>query len=118
MRHLLRSSALALTLGFFLSAPNPVTGIVFNPSAYADPVTGAIPSWISSACCGASDVHKLRADQVYKINDYYWRADGYSQDIPDAKVKPSQDGNAWLFYPTYSDGRQGSTYCAFVPMAF
>ena len=108
---------MVLALGFFLPVPSPVTGLVFNPAAYADE-TGAIPSWISSACCGASDIHKLRADQIYRVNDYYWRADGYSQEIPDTKVRPSQDGNAYVFYATYSDGSQGTPYCAFVPMSF
>ena len=117
MRRLLQSTALGLALGFFLPLPGAVTGIVFDRSAYADE-TGAIPAWISSACCGASDVHKLRADQVYRVSDDYWRADGYSQEIPNAKVMPSQDGNAWLFYATYSDKSQGHAYCAFVPLAF
>lgn len=117
MRRLLRSTALALALGFFMPAPNPVTGLVFNPAAYADEA-GQIPSWISSACCGASDIHKLRADQLYRISDFNWRADGYSHDIPNDKVKPSQDGNAYVFYATYSDGSQGNVYCAFEPLDF
>ncbi len=117
MRRLLRSTALALALGFFLPAPGPVTGIVFNPAAYADE-TGAIPSWISSACCGALDIHRLRADQVYRVSEWVWRADGYSQEIPNDKVKPSQDGSAYVFYATFSDGKQGHAYCAFVPMSF
>ena len=117
MRRLLRSTALALALGFFLPVPAPVTGIVFNPAAYADE-TGAIPPWIRSACCGAEDAHRLRADQLYRVSDRVWRADGYSQEIPDAKVEPSQDGYAWVFYATYSDGSQGHPYCAFAPLAF
>ena len=117
MRRLLRSTAIILALGFFIPAPSPLTGIVFNRAAYADD-NGKIPDWISSACCGASDSHKLRADQVYRINNFYWRADGYSGEIPDAKVKPSQDGNAWVFYATGSGGDQSSVYCAFVPMSF
>ena len=117
MRRFLRSTAIGLALGFFLPVPGPVTGIVFNPAAYADE-TGAIPPWISSACCGASDIHKLRADQLYRVSEWYWRADGYAQEIPDAKVKPSQDGSAYVFYATESDGSQSNAYCAFVPMAF
>lgn len=117
MKRFLRSTALALALGFYLPAPGPVTAIVFNPAAYADEA-GAIPSWISSACCGASDMHRLRADQIYRVSEWVWRADGYSQEIPNARVLPSQDGNAWLFYGTFADGSQGYPYCAFVPMAF
>jgi hypothetical protein len=117
VKRFLRSTAIGLALGFFMPLPGPVTGIVFNPAAYADE-TGAIPPWISSACCGASDAHRLRADQVYRVSEWNWRADGYSREIPNDKVKPSQDGSAWVFYGTSSDGKQGYPYCAFVPMEF
>jgi hypothetical protein len=118
MRRFLRSTAIALALSFFLPAPGPVTGIVFNPGAYADPVTGQIPDWIRAACCGPEDAHKLRADQIQRVSEWYWRADGYSRDIANGIVQPSQDENAWVFYATYSNGNQGPIYCAFVPMAF
>lgn len=117
MKRFLRSSALALALGFYIPAPGPVTAIVFNPAAYADEA-GNIPDWISSACCGASDMHRLRADQVYRVSEWYWRAEGYSKEIPDAKVKPSQDGSAYVFYATESDGSVSNAYCLFVPMVF
>ena len=52
IRKLLRSTGLAVALSSFLPLPMPLTGIVFDPAAYADPYTGAIPKWIRSACCG------------------------------------------------------------------
>lgn len=133
MRRLLRSTALALALGFFLPAPGPVTGIVFDPSAYADPFTGQIPDWIKSTCCGPQDAHKLRADQVHRRDnghgDEWWEVDGYYgpqnpsssgvlAHIPDGEALPSQDGNYWIFYADYGPGGQSGVYCFFVPMEF
>ena len=43
IKRLLQSTGLAVALGSFLPLPVPVTGIVFDPAAYADPYTGAIP---------------------------------------------------------------------------
>lgn len=68
IRRLLRSTALAVALGSFLPLPMPVTGIVFDPAAYADPYTGAIPEWIRSACCGPADVHRLAIGQVQEVD--------------------------------------------------
>jgi hypothetical protein len=145
LRRLLRSTAIILALGFFIPAPSPVTGIVFNPAAYADPYTGKIPDWISSACCGAGDAHKLRADQIQRVsgdvadhlrpgaspdyNSTYYVVEGYNYPIYDRAefIKPSQDGDYWLFYreeSTYSSlngqgtSPQSSPYCFFIPMAF
>ena len=118
MRRLLRSTAIALALAFFLPAPGPVTGIVFNPAAYADPVTGQIPDWIQSSCCGAQDAHKLRADQVHRVSDDYYQVDGYVGRIPVGQALPSQDGDYWIFYRQDPDGGQSGVYCFFIPMAF
>lgn len=120
VRRLLRSTALALVTGFFLPAPSPVTGIVFNRAAYADPVTGQIPEWIQSTCCGPSDAHKLTMAAIHRSDDgESWTVDGYKHEVPDSKVFPSQDGSVWLFY--YDDGHpddQGYPYCLFLPEAF
>lgn len=136
MRRFLRSTALALALGFYVSAPGPVTGIVFNPVAYADEA-GKIPDWIQKSCCGPQDVHKLRADQIYNQGDYYV-VDGYHERIPKTlagkpndKIMASQDGDYWIFYADNAAGWQGgmygshpyyqnasqSFYCFFLPMA-
>lgn len=132
MRRFIRSTALALALGFYLPAPGPVTGIVFNPAAYADEA-GKIPDWIAKSCCGPQDVRRLRADQVHhNDDDGYWTVDGYNGRINDKEVKPSQDGNYWAFFADYPAGddyspqggrhhreaSQSGMYCFFVPMAF
>jgi hypothetical protein len=67
IRRLLRSTGLVVALSSFLPLPMPVTGFVFDPAAYADPYTGAIPKWIRSACCGPADVHRLAVGQVREV---------------------------------------------------
>jgi hypothetical protein len=67
IRKLLRSTGLVVALSSFLLLPMPVTGIVFDPAAYADPYTGAIPKWVRSACCGPADVHRLAMGQVREV---------------------------------------------------
>lgn len=125
MSRLLRTTALGLALGFFLPLPGAVTGIVFNPSAYADPFTGQIPSWIKASCCGPQDAHHLQAEQVHDEGDYY-TVDGYHGNggkIAHRLAVPSQDGDYWIFYGegrTLSGGdvSQTGVYCFFIPMAF
>ena len=68
MRRLLRSTAMAMALGFFLPAPGPGTIFVYK-SAQAAPADQAIPDWINASCCGPSDMHKLRIDQVHEHED-------------------------------------------------
>jgi hypothetical protein len=68
IKRLLQSTSLAVALGSFLPLPMPVTGIVFDPAAYADPYTGAIPKWIRSACCGPGDVHRLAVGQLQEVD--------------------------------------------------
>ena len=91
MRRLLRSTAIILALGFFIPAPSPLTGIVFNRAAYADPYTARYRTGYQVQLAVAlRDSHKLRADQIHRISDEYYEVDGYSSLIPDAKVKPSK----------------------------
>jgi len=145
MRRLLRSSAMALVLGFFLPAPGPETIFVYATAraqgyeGYAPttpqllPDGTPIPDWIQSTCCGPRDAHKLRADQVHRRDngrgDSWWEVDGYYgpqnsrnsgelAHIPDAEELSSQDGNYWIFYADYGLGGQSRVYCFFVPMAF
>lgn len=119
MRRFLRTTAIGLALGFFLPVPSPVTGIVFNPAAYADE-TGKIPDWIKSSCCGPADMHHLRPDQVHRSSDDYYSVDGYVLPIPAAQALPSQDGDYWIFYRDNgaNGGGQSGVYCFFIPMAF
>ena len=130
LHRFMRSTALTLALGFFLPAPGPVTGLVFNPAAYADPVTGAIPPWIKAACCGAQDAHRLRADQVYQDAKGDWHVEGYAAPIPNDQAHASQDAYYWAFYrddyvcnggtciqPRTAQTQSG-IYCFFVPMEF
>lgn len=98
----------------------------------------SIPSWVAASCCGPKDAHKLRADQVYDMGDYYI-VDGiqekinktYSNGHQNETIKPSQDGDYWAFYSNsaagwvgspemthehWEDGRQ-NVYCLFIPMS-
>ena len=68
MKRLLRSTAIILALGFFIPAPSPITGIVFNRAAYADPYNGTIPDWIKETCCGPKDVHRLTMANVHEVD--------------------------------------------------
>jgi hypothetical protein len=138
IRRLLRSTALAVALGYFLPLPMPVTGIVFDPAAYADPYTGAIPEWIRSACCGPADVHRLAIGQVqevdaawalrlrpnankdairqrdtyYVIEDYDYPLDSRSPSVNSYGVS-SRDQYVWAFY---RDGHPPSgMFCLFIP---
>ena len=145
MRRLLRSTAIILALGFFIPAPNPVTGIVFNPAAYADPYTGKIPDWIKSACCGPEDAHRLTMANVQEVDGVeaqrlrpistpaagsnYYIIDGYGQPIysQSTSVNPggvsSQDQYVWAFYAegrtlAGGDTSQSAIYCLFLPENF
>lgn len=69
-----------------------------------------IPPWVKSACCGPSDAHHLREDQVHVAADGY-HVDGLSVVIPFAKALPSPDGSYWGFWnPATSDPK---VYCFF-----
>lgn len=123
MKRLLRSTALALALAFFLPLPGPVTGIVFDPAAYADPVTGQIPDWIKAACCGVADLHKLRADQVREREDGRWDVDGYPWPVsePVTQIDISRDQNVYAFYcepdtagAACTKGQFSTMWCLFI----
>ena len=77
-----------------------------------------VPEWVSKACCGPSDAHHLRPDQVHRVPHGY-RIDGYPDDIDDTQVLPSQDGEYWAFYSETrdADGRRTftSVFCFFAP---
>jgi hypothetical protein len=52
----------------------------------------AIPAWIKSACCGPSDAHHLRPEQVHRISEELYEVDGYFRPIPVSEALPSADG--------------------------
>lgn len=79
--------------------------------ANGDPV----PAWVREACCGVSDAHHMRADQVHVVQGGY-RIDGYRQIVPEAKMEPSPDGEYWIFYRDLPSGDQSSVYCLFGPL--
>ena len=77
-----------------------------------------IPEWVTKACCGPSDAHHLRPDQVHRVDDGFL-IDGYPKIVYDAQVLPSQDGDYWAFYSEGNDagGRRlfTSVFCFFAP---
>jgi hypothetical protein len=115
MVRFLRSTAIALVLGFFLPAPAAI--FVYKSAHAADP---AIPDWIAASCCGPKDAHRLRVDQVmHNADDGYYTVEGVggfspSTRIPDRILQPSQDGYYWLFFGAATQ----SVYCFFAPMSF
>ena len=78
--------------------------------ANGDPV----PEWVKRSCCGPDDVHHLRRDQVHETADG-WRVDGYPDLIPIDRAQPSVDGDYWIFYATFSDGKVSRVFCFFTP---
>ena len=72
------------------------------------------PAWVAKACCGVADSHHLSMDQIHREAGG-WRVDGYPDLIPDDKVLPSQDGDAWIFYRSYGNGQYSNVYCFFYP---
>lgn len=79
-----------------------------------------VPDWVVRACCGPADAHRLRPDQVRRVDGGYI-IEGYPRTIHDAQVLPSEDGEYWAFYSEYVDagGTMGftSVYCFFAPTA-
>lgn len=81
-----------------------------------------VPSWVKGQCCGVSDVHHLRPDQVHRNDNGDWTIEGFGQPVPNSRALPSQDGDYWAFY---SDAACTSGYCGapvmrcfFVPLSF
>ena len=79
-----------------------------------------IPEWVSKSCCGPADAHRLKPDQVRRVDNGYV-IEGYPNVIYDAQVLPSEDGEYWAFYSEFrdADGVRAftSVYCFFVPAA-
>ena len=77
-----------------------------------------VPNWIKAACCGPSDAHHLRPDQVHRVSDAYYEVEGYFGKVAAADAQPSEDGEYWIFYKDNKSGSQTGVFCFFVPMAF
>jgi len=103
----LRTAATAVALGF---APASAHDLWSNGAP--------VPAWIKRACCGPSDAHHLRPDQVHRVSDAYYAVDGYFRRIPVSEALPSEDGEYWIFYRTGKTGSQTGVFCFFAPMNF
>ena len=68
-----------------------------------------VPAWVKAQCCGISDAHHLRAEQVHVTAEGY-RLDGYRAIVGESRLLPSPDGTWWVFYRDYADGSQSSVY--------
>ncbi len=77
-----------------------------------------VPEWVAKACCGPADAHRLRPDQVRRVDQGY-AIEGYPRIVYDAQVLPSEDGEYWAFYSTFRDAdgvaAYSSVYCFFAP---
>lgn len=116
----MRSTAMAMALSFCqLAAPD-----IF---VYAAGIER--PDWMPPACCSPQDLHKLRADQVYKDQFGSWRIEGYPYAVPDNVVNPygkaSQDENYWATYcepttnaPACTAGEFSKIWCFYTPLNF
>ena len=117
-RALLRSTALAVLFASVL--PFAAPDLFVYKSAHAEAqATPAIPDWIKASCCGPSDVHRLRPDQVRQTDDgKYWIVEGYHEPVPAARAEPSHDSDYWIFYRDVPPDAQSGVYCFFIPMNF
>ena len=102
-----RHIALAILVPFI------IPGAAWAHDKWAD--GEAVPAWVKRQCCGVSDAHHLRSDQVHVTADGY-RLDGYKTTVPDNQRLPSPDGSWWVFYRDYADGTQSPIYCFFGPV--
>ena len=79
-----------------------------------------VPEWVSKACCGPADAHRLEPDEVHRVEHGYV-IQGYPNIVYDAQVLPSEDGEYWAFYSTFTDAdgvkAYSSVYCFFAPSA-
>ncbi len=73
-----------------------------------------VPAWIKRQCCGPSDVHHPRHDQVHLTPDGY-KIDGYKYLVPEWYKRRSPDGGWWIFYHEDADGTQSGPVCFFGP---
>lgn len=81
-----------------------------------------IPSWIKQSCCGKSDAHHLRPDQVHHSEDGYYYVSGVegfpdTYRLIDRLILPSEDGDYWLFFRLGFNGLP-YVYCFFAPLDF
>ena len=74
-----------------------------------------VPTWVKRQCCGVSDIHHLRDEQVHVTPDGY-KLDGYHQIVHEQQLTPSPDGEWWVFYHDYPDGSQSAVFCFFGPV--
>jgi hypothetical protein len=97
-----------LLLGVALSAP----GLSSAHDILGDGTP--VPTWVKWYCCGVSDVHRLTAGQIRRVEGGYY-AEGYQRFIPERLAMPSQDDFVWLFYVDLPDGSQSGVICFFIP---
>jgi hypothetical protein len=77
----------------------------------------AVPARVKTECCGPTDAHHLRPDQVRRNAAGDYVVDIHPDPIPAHRALPSQDGDYWLFF--YNDyGFYGIVRCFFVPALF
>ena len=74
-----------------------------------------VPTWVKSACCGPDEAHQLDPSQVHRVKTG-WMIDGLANVVPDDRVYPSQDGQAWGFWSP--DAADAFVQCLFVPSNF
>jgi hypothetical protein len=76
-----------------------------------------VPSWVKVVCCGRTDAHHLRPEEVRRTAAGDYVVDIYPWPIAAQLALPSQDGDCWLFF--YEDnGVYGRIGCFFVPVLF
>src|SRR6516225_11086526 len=68
-----------------------------------------VPSWVKQFCCGDSESHRLKIEDVHPREGYYW-IDGFGK-IPSDRAFPSQDGNYWLFWSNIWSCPDGPKSC-------
>lgn len=112
LRHLAGHAFRPVALATFLLAPDAACA----HATWADGTS--VPDWVAKACCGPSDAHHLRPDQVRRVPGGYM-IDGYPRIVHDFQASPSQDGEYWAFYGTTrdADGQPlfTSIFCFFAP---
>jgi hypothetical protein len=74
----------------------------------------SVPAWVKQQCCGVSDAHHLRTEQVH-LTPHGYQLDGYTKVLPENQLMPSPDGSWWVFYRDYPDGTQSGVFCFFGP---
>jgi hypothetical protein len=99
---------------FLLASTSPV----WSHDQWAD--GSSVPAWVKSKCCGVSDAHHLRPEQVHQVAGGYL-VDGHVGVIPLSQTDPSQDGEYWIFgVRVWTDNAEtiGQVHCFFVPLGY